>query len=124
MNRCDGRALTVRDAGGIGSCPSAAAIRQAGYRRIYLRLRCEGWQVNRKRIYRLYRQAGLAVRRRKRKRIGPFERKPLPRPTALDDLTPETFAAAAGPGTSPRPSGGETARRLKTLTKVEEKPKT
>lgn len=27
--------------------------------------------------YRLYREAGLAVRRRKRKRIGPFERKPL-----------------------------------------------
>ena len=34
--------------------------------------------VNRKRVYRLYREAGLAVRRRKRKRIGPFERKPLP----------------------------------------------
>jgi putative transposase len=44
-------------------------------------LRREGWRVNRKLTYRLYREAGLAVRRRKRKRIGPFERKPLPKPT-------------------------------------------
>jgi putative transposase len=58
----------------------AADKRRYGYRRVYLRLRREGWQVNRKRVYRLYRDAGLAVRRRKRKRIGPFERKPLPKP--------------------------------------------
>lgn len=62
----------------------AAIKRRYGYRRIYLRLRREGWQVNRKRIYRLYREAGLAVRRRKRKRIGPFERKPLPKPSAVN----------------------------------------
>jgi len=47
-------------------------------------LRREGWRVNRKRTYRLYREAGLAVRRRKRKRIGPFERKPLPKPTRVN----------------------------------------
>ena len=58
----------------------AAVKRRYGYRRVYLRLRREGWEVNRKRVYRLYRDAGLAVRRRKRKRIGPFERKPLPKP--------------------------------------------
>ena len=58
----------------------AAEKRRYGYRRVYLRLRREGWAVNRKRVYRLYREAGLAVRRRKRKRIGPFERKPLPKP--------------------------------------------
>jgi len=44
----------------------------------------KGWEVNRKRVYRLYREAGLAVRRRKRKRIGLFERKPLPKPTAAN----------------------------------------
>jgi putative transposase len=60
----------------------AAVKRRYGYRRVYLRLRREGWQVNRKRVYRLYHEAGLAVRRRKRKRIGVFERKPLPKPTA------------------------------------------
>jgi putative transposase len=58
----------------------AAVKRRYGYRRVYLRLRREGWQVNRKRVYRLYRDAGLAVRRRKRKRIGVVERKPLPKP--------------------------------------------
>jgi len=60
----------------------AAVKRRYGYRRVYLRLRREGWRVDRKRVYRLYREAGLAVRRRKRKRIGVFERKPLPKPTA------------------------------------------
>jgi putative transposase len=62
----------------------AAIKRRYGYRRVYLRLRREGWEVNRKRVYRLYREAGLAVRRRKRKRIGPFERRPLPKPTAAN----------------------------------------
>jgi putative transposase len=62
----------------------AAEKRRYGYRRVYLRLRREGWAVNRKRVYRLYREAGLAVRRRKRKRIGPFERKPLPKPLAAN----------------------------------------
>ena len=62
----------------------AAAKRRYGYRRVYVRLRREGWQVNRKRVYRLYRDAGLAVRRRKRKRIGLFERKPLPKPTSAN----------------------------------------
>jgi putative transposase len=62
----------------------AAEKRRYGYRRVYLRLRREGWAVNRKRVYRMYREAGLAVRRRKRKRIGPFERKPLPKPLAAN----------------------------------------
>ena len=58
--------------------------RRYGYRRIYVRLRREGWAVNRKRVYRLYREAGLLVRRRKRKRIGLVERKPLPKPAAAN----------------------------------------
>jgi len=62
----------------------AAIKRRYGYRRVYLRLRREGWQVNRKRVYRIYRDAGPAVRRRKRKRIGLFERKPLPKPIAAN----------------------------------------
>jgi putative transposase len=62
----------------------AAEKRRYGYRRIYRRLRREGFVVNRKRVYRLYREAGLAVRRRKRKRIGPFERKPLPKPESAN----------------------------------------
>jgi putative transposase len=62
----------------------AAQKRRYGYRRIHVLLRREGWLINRKRTYRLYREAGLAVRRRKRKHIGPFERKPLPKPTVAN----------------------------------------
>ena len=62
----------------------AAAKRRYGYRRVYWRLRREGWDVNRKRVYRLYREAGLAVKRRRRKRIGPVERKPLPKPASAN----------------------------------------
>jgi putative transposase len=60
----------------------AAEKRRYGYRRIHVLLRREGWDVNWKRTYRLYREAGLAVRRRRRKRIGPVERRPLPKPLA------------------------------------------
>jgi putative transposase len=39
-----------------------------GYRFIHNRLRREGWPVNRKRVQRLYREEGLAVRRKGKKR--------------------------------------------------------
>lgn len=48
-----------------------AAVRiRFGYRRLTVLLRREGWKVNAKRIYRLYRQEGLAVRTRKRRKIA------------------------------------------------------
>jgi putative transposase len=62
----------------------ATQKRRYGYRRVHVLLRREGWAVNRKRTYRLYRDAGLAVRRRKRKRIGPYERHPLPKPDSAN----------------------------------------
>jgi putative transposase len=62
----------------------AADKRRYGYRRVHVLLRREGWPVNHKRTYRMYRKAGLAVRRRKRKRIEPFERKPLAKPTEIN----------------------------------------
>lgn len=46
-----------------------------GYRMIHTVLRREGWPVNRKRVQRLYREEGLAVRRRGKKR-----RSEAPRP--------------------------------------------
>lgn len=52
----------------------AAQKRRYGYRRIHVLLRREGWSMNHKRTYRLYREQGLAVRRRKRKRIGQTSR--------------------------------------------------
>jgi putative transposase len=52
----------------------AAQKRRYGYRRIHVLLRREGWTVNHKRTYRLYREQGLMVRKRRRKRIGLAER--------------------------------------------------
>lgn len=40
-----------------------------GYRRLWAILTRRGWEVNVKRIYRLYRREGLTVRRLKRKRV-------------------------------------------------------
>lgn len=62
----------------------AAVKRRYRYRRLHVLLRREGFAVNRKRVQRLYREAGLTVRRRKRKRIGPVERHPLPKPVAAN----------------------------------------
>jgi putative transposase len=76
-------------------CEIAAAKWRYGYRRVHVMLRREGWAVNRKLTYRLYRESGLAVRRRKRKRMGPFERKPLPRPTAVNQSWSMDFLATA-----------------------------
>lgn len=39
-----------------------------GYNRIASRLRLEGWHVNRKRVYRIYREEGLVLRRKTPKR--------------------------------------------------------
>jgi putative transposase len=41
-----------------------------GYRRLLALLERRGWHVNHKRLYRLYRQEHLAVRRLKRKRLA------------------------------------------------------
>jgi putative transposase len=40
-----------------------------GYRRLQLKLEAQGMQVNHKRVYRVYREAGLLIRRRRRKRL-------------------------------------------------------
>jgi len=48
-----------------------------GYRRLHWLLVREGWVVNRKRVQRVYRAAGLEVRRRTRKQVA---RARLPRP--------------------------------------------
>lgn len=46
----------------------AAARVRYGYRRLHVLLRREGWQVNHKRVYRLYRQGGLSLRLKTRKK--------------------------------------------------------
>ena len=88
----------------------AGEKRRYGYRRIHVLLRREGWTVNRKCTYRLYREAGLAVRRRKRKRLGLFERKPLPKPAVVNRSWSMDFIA----------DGLSDGRRLRCLTIVDD----
>ena len=60
--------------------------RRYGAGMIYLKRRQPGWQVNPKRVERLYTQAGLQVRRRKRKKIPQGDRLPLVRPLAANPV--------------------------------------
>ena len=61
----------------------AAARPRFGYRRLHVLLRREDdWKsINRKRVQRLYREQGLAVRRRTRKKLRQPRPTPLPLPT-------------------------------------------
>lgn len=71
----------------------AAAKRCYGYRRIHVLLRREGWQANHKRVWRLYSQAGLSVRKRKRKRIAAVERVVRPAATGPNQSWSMDFVA-------------------------------
>ena len=59
----------------------AAQRRRFGYRRLTVLLRRGGLLVNHKKVYRLYREAGLAVRRRKRRKLAAGARIVLAPPT-------------------------------------------
>jgi putative transposase len=65
-----------------------------GYRRLHWRLCREGFAVNRKRIYRLYREAGLVVRRRRRKRVA-VPRQPIAAPQAPNQRWSMDFVSDA-----------------------------
>jgi putative transposase len=56
----------------------AATHVRYGYRRLTVLLRREGWKVNAKRIYRLYRDEGLIVRTKQRKKTARRQRVPQP----------------------------------------------
>ncbi|MBS0160845.1 MAG: transposase [Nitrospira sp.] len=60
----------------------AESKRRYGCPRIYVRLRREGWRVNHKKVERLYyRDEGLSLRHRRRKKLAAVPRIALPRPT-------------------------------------------
>jgi putative transposase len=71
----------------------AAARVRYGYRRLHILLRREGWRVNHKRVYRLYRLEGLGIRAKRRKKLASAPRvlsPPAHRPQerwSLDFLT-------------------------------------
>ena len=58
---------------------------------IYLKLRQAGEPVNHKRVERLYAEARLQVRRRRRKKIPAAERQPLVRPHAPNEVWSADF---------------------------------
>jgi putative transposase len=60
-----------------------ASVRlRAGYQQLHVLLRREGWRVNHKRVYRLYTEKGLALRRRRpRRHRRAVARVCLPAPT-------------------------------------------
>ena len=60
--------------------------RRYGAGMIYLKLRQAGQWVNHKRVERLYAEAGLQVRRRKRKKVPVSDRQPLVRPQKADQV--------------------------------------
>jgi putative transposase len=73
----------------------AAERRRFGYRRLHVLLRREGWVVNHKRVYRLYRAEGLQVGQRKRKRSAARERVPLAAPRRVNQGWSMDFMADA-----------------------------
>jgi putative transposase len=71
----------------------AAQRPRFGYRRLFILLRREQqpdgpprWRVNHKRVYRLYREEGLVLRRRKRKRYRAEARLPVELPKAANEM--------------------------------------
>ena len=60
----------------------AAERRRFGYRRIGLMLEREGIAMNSKKLRRLYKEEGLAVRRRRGRKRATGTREPMPVPSA------------------------------------------
>ena len=72
----------------------AEARRRFGYRRLQILLQREGWQVNHKRVYRLYVEEKLSLRR-KRGRKRSTVRQPLPEAVAANQVWSVDFMTDA-----------------------------
>jgi putative transposase len=87
----------------------AAARVRSGYRRLPVLLRREGWAVNHKRVYRLYREEGLGIRvKRKKKRTCLPRVTPAPAQRPLERWSMDFLTDALADG-----------RRFRVLTFVE-----
>jgi transposase InsO family protein len=64
----------------------AHARRRFGYRRIHDLLRREGVQANHKKVYRLYREAALSVRKRRRRKAVMVDRQALQVPSGPNEI--------------------------------------
>ena len=63
----------------------AAARVRYGYERLHTLLVREGWQINLKRVYRLYHEEGLSLRLKTKKKRISARRVPLSRPAAPNE---------------------------------------
>ncbi len=84
--------------------------RRFGYRRIHALLRREGVDANHKRVFRLYQEAGLAVRRRRKRHGVAVEREKLGLPSRPNEVWSMDFVSDALAG----------GRRIKALTIVDD----
>ena len=66
-----------------------------GYQQLHVLLRREGFVVNHKKVLRLYREEGLAVARRRRKKHVAVARVPLPKPTSRTERWSMDFVSDA-----------------------------
>jgi len=63
----------------------AETRRRFGSPRLHILLQREGWTVNHKRVERLYRQEGLSLKRKRRRKSGSHLRVVLPAPSRLNE---------------------------------------
>jgi putative transposase len=84
--------------------------RRFGYRRLHILLKRQGVQANHKRVYRLYRAAGLMVKRRRRRQGVAVERERLSLPAAPNQVWSMDFVFDAL----------SSGRRIKCLTVVDD----
>ncbi|MDH4371288.1 MAG: IS3 family transposase [Nitrospira sp.] len=64
-----------------------------GYLRLHVMLRREGWRINRKRVHRLYREEGLAVRLSRRRKRASHLRVVPPSPSQMNERWSMDFVA-------------------------------
>lgn len=64
----------------------ASRYRRYGVGMIYLKVRQQGYEVNHKRVERIYAEAQLQIRRRTRKKVPVGARQPLVRPQAANEV--------------------------------------
>lgn len=71
----------------------AQARPRFGYLRLHVMLRREGWRMNRKRVHRLYREEGLAVRFTRRRKRASHLRVVPPSPSQMNERWSMDFLA-------------------------------
>jgi putative transposase len=73
----------------------AAERRRFGYRRLHILLRREGWAINHKKLYRIYKEEGLTVRKRKGRKRAIGTRMKLPQAACANHIWSLDFMSDA-----------------------------